>query len=564
VSPRRNVLQFVGILAALAMLGALIAGPASAKRMTSKQKAHVRSTLRKQVKKNPKVVSSKSFLKKASLVNFTLPVTIRLRGSSAATNPNNANIDLGPSLGQREIDLGGKLAAEIVFADSFDGGALGNVKLNILPSTTKSLTSTSIPLLWNTQVSDSTTNFGGLGTGTRWDANLLEAVVPGASVAAGCSNFSAAAAAGSFYAPGSPGHLPFGPGIISANGAPGVPFYDTLTPDPAVVVPTTASGYLPVKPGVDDINNLAASKVPGDDNNLGGNPNPFPASAPFNPGGTPYAPSVKDAVLRTNALSLNIADSGIEVNQSNGTGPTGSSNVVTGKSGGEANLFGNIPGKSYGIDVTVNLATKINSIFRIVDQDSFGAPLFTGNRYPAGIFGCRQIWSGAVQNYIPSVHLVGSLKISPGITSDGFLRIAKATIKTPNTGTATADKARVALAACLAPYAGFAAQQGTSDTTASAIPPYTSIAAPYGLVPDSNLGLPADPNTKRNAPSGTACNAPPTRLVQDSALTPALVAQQVAANAVNGYTTTADGSRVSVAGDLDVKNVSVDVLIGDH
>lgn len=191
MSPRRNVLQFVGIIAALALLGALFAGPASAKRMSPKAAAKVRAELRKQVKKNPKVVGKKSFLKKASLVNFKLPVTIRLRGSSTNANPNSATIDLGPSLGQREINLGGKLAAEIQFADSFDGGALGNVKLAINPGP-KSLTSTSIPLLWNNQVHSG-----------RYDGNALqENGVPAALAPAGCSNFTNAAAAASAVIPG--------------------------------------------------------------------------------------------------------------------------------------------------------------------------------------------------------------------------------------------------------------------------------------------------------------------------------------------------------------------------
>jgi hypothetical protein len=165
----------------------LFAGVADAKssKMSAKQKAAVRAKLKKQIKKNPKAISRKSFIKKAALVNFKLPVTLRLRGANTPgtcngfatstcnpttgvtpgnANPNKATVDLGASLGKREVDLGGKLAAEIIFRDSFDGGALGNVDLVILPSSTKSLTSTSIPLLWNDQV----TSVGG-----RYDANDL-------------------------------------------------------------------------------------------------------------------------------------------------------------------------------------------------------------------------------------------------------------------------------------------------------------------------------------------------------------------------------------------------------
>ena len=169
------------------------------------------------------------------------------------------------------------------------------------------------------------------------------------------------------------------------------------------------------------------------------NPFPYPAIDPDPSAGDPtIAGNASDTVLRTNALALSIAPAGQQVDLNTGapiapnTLPTGqgSQNVIIGKSGGEANLFGNIPGKGYGIDVTVSLATKINSIFRIQDQDVFDTPLVAGSQYPAGIFNCRQIWSGVVQNYIPGVRLTGNLRISPAITKDGKLRIAKATVNT--------------------------------------------------------------------------------------------------------------------------------------
>src|SRR5213078_2624202 len=128
VSSRHTRSLFGVMLAVVFALSAVVVAPASAK-LTKSQKVHIRHQLRKAIKKNPKLIRSKSFIKKASLVNFKLPVTIRLRNSSS---PNNANVELGASLGQREVDLGGKLAAEIVFHDSYDGGALGNVDLSIL------------------------------------------------------------------------------------------------------------------------------------------------------------------------------------------------------------------------------------------------------------------------------------------------------------------------------------------------------------------------------------------------------------------------------------------------
>jgi hypothetical protein len=434
------------------------------------------------------------------------------------------------------VNLGGSLAAEITFSDSYDGGALGNVKLDILPSSTKNLTSTSIPLLWNTQVSDPTTHY---------EANLIG--LP--SSLSGCGNFTGSA------------NLPFGAGFIDSPlvpgadvlGLPGVPFHSLANPG------GSPEGFLPVDPGVDNINDLAAAKDPGNVNSLGGNPSPFPSGSP--PGGFSQPPSVKDTVLRTAPLSLSVATPGTAVNQAtNVNGVAGSSNVTIGKSGGEANLFGNIPGKSYGIDVTVSLATRINSIFRIVDQDAFGGNLVEGDNWPAGIFNCRQVYSGAVQNYIPDVRLTGNLKISPGITSDGKLRIAKATIAS-QAGFPT----RFAVSACLAPFASFNQPQNGSDS----YPNTSTIPTPAGFPgTQPTASLPSDVDSFRNGTSLTdvqnaSCNDPATGLVRQSALSPAEVGVMAPAAPADGYTVTNSGSAVTVAADLNVTNVSVDVLIGD-
>ncbi|MCW2984275.1 MAG: hypothetical protein JWR63_1845, partial [Conexibacter sp.] len=221
-----------------------------------------------------------------------------------------------------------------------------------------------------------------------------------------------------------------------------------------------------------------------------------------------------------------------------------------------ANLFGNIPGKAYGIDVTVSLKTRINSILRVVDQDSFGTPLITGNNYPAGIFNCRQIWTGGIDNYIPSVRLAGNLKIAPGITASGKLRIAKATVSS-----LPGSEARFAVAACLAPYAGYDAEQLSSDTVAPTIPAGSAATGPGGTVP--NPGLPADTSTARTPVPTANCNDAPTSLVASSALAPSQVTQLAPAVPADGYTTTNSGSSVSVAADLNVQNISLDVLVGD-
>ena len=225
-------------------------------------------------------------------------------------------------------------------------------------------------------------------------------------------------------------------------------------------------------------------RVVGNNDWIGTNPNPFPTgSAPTTSGGTPD-PSIYNAqntVLRTNALSLGIAPGGVSVNMSTGTATTpgglttaqGSQDVTLGYSGGQANLFGNIPGKNVGIDVTVNLATKINSIVRIMDQDVFKQPsLIQGEPYPAGIFNCRQIVTGAVQNYIPGVRLTGSLRIAPAITKDGKVRIAKATVQSD-----VNNPDRVALSACLFPAKSYNAfTPGNTDTASATIPSTAAVA----------------------------------------------------------------------------------------
>ena len=544
MSLRSSLWRYLGLLAVAALAVGVFAGPASAKKMSAKQRAAVRAQLKKEVKKNPKVVSRKSFVKRASLVNFKLPVTIALRGGSSASNPNSATVDLGASLGQREINLGGSLSAELTFHDSYDGGALGNVDLSILPSANHHLTSTSIPLLWNTQVS---------APGSRFDYNsLIEAGAPAAAMpgGSGCANF-LSSTSGTLGA----GNVNFGAGILNGGaGLPGYPYWNSLA-SYAGAPGGAPEGYLRIQPGVDSIDKVQANKAAGNDLNVGGNPQPFPYSSQSTPGGFTQPPSPKDTVLRTNALNLGVAPAGTEVKQdTNADGVAGSQNIVIGKSGGQANLFGNIPGKSYGIDVTVSLKTRINSILRVVDQDSFGSPLTTGSKYPAGIFNCRQIWTGGIDNYIPSVRLAGNLKIAPGITAGGKLRIAKATVSS-----LPGSETRFAVAACLAPYAGFDGELNGSDTAASTIPAAGSYATPN--VPAASA-LPADTQNARPAPAAN-CNAAPSKLVADSALGTNSVSSLAPTVPADGYSVTNSGSSVSVGADLNVSNISLDILVGD-
>jgi hypothetical protein len=628
---RLKVSHLLALVVIAALSVGLMADVAAAKparahkthKMSAKQKRHIRAQLRRQVKKNPAVVKRKSFLRKASLVNFELPVTIRLRGvptpigqnqeipnvsngnylgnfSGIGGNPNVASVDLGPSLGQRQISLGGSLSGNIVFHDSFDGGALGNVSLELKPDTNgtgpdHSLKTTSIPLLWNQQVTQA---------GSRYDLNDLGALDPtftSPSSSSGCADWKTGgnlptgndvAKSGPYagYSALSTSWITFGRGFVSPSalstvfnpaftnaGYPGYPYFNSTG---ALAVPNTSvgpynpNGFLPIFPGQESINNVVTADVPGLSDVVGPSQNPFPIGTPP---GAPYSspPSAQDTVLRTNALSLGIAPVGSVIQSGDGDHPSGSQDIVVGKSGGEANLFGNIPGKSYGIDITASFKTQISSIIRVVDQDSYHTKLIAGNRWPAGVFNCRQIWTGYVTNYIPGVRLVGNLRIAPGLTADGHLRIAKAVV-------GSASPTRFAVAACLSPDSNYAADNPnySSDNYAAANGsdgPGTFIPNPgagtyaAGIAPEDAGGayvasatteVPVREDLPARSAPNYQCDTHQTGLVHYSALntTVPFLAPAVPGD---GYNSSTDGSRVSVGADLNVQNVSVDVLIGD-
>ena len=191
---RSSPLLLVALLASLAPVSAAPAAErsaaakhqASSARKAAARKAVVRRQLRRELRRSPAALRRRSFLRRAALVNFKLPVTIRLRNPCMTENGQNpapgggqncltqgtalnqrtipsANVNLGPSLGPRQVAIGGALAAVVEFQDTYDGGALGNVNIKILPGN-KTLTTSSVPLLWNDDITD---------PATRSDANFL-------------------------------------------------------------------------------------------------------------------------------------------------------------------------------------------------------------------------------------------------------------------------------------------------------------------------------------------------------------------------------------------------------
>ncbi len=620
------VRRVISIIVCVALAVGAFAGSAGAKKLTKGQKAKVRAELRKQVKKNPGAVKRRSFLRRAALVNFKLPVTIRLRNPCTTENGQNpqptvggnpvgvalstnclqqgtalnqrtvpsADVNLGPSLGTRAVAIGGALAAVVEFQDTYDGGALGNVNIKILPGN-KTLTTSSVPLLWNDDIAD---------TAKRSDANWLKSLAhPGGALAAlqpfadgtanqqGCGDWTTTAGEGGTYAgaPAGAGYkalfydVPADFGSGTGAGLPGYQVY-TSGGSPSGV-------FLPINAGVDDPANLQAGGVIGNNDWIGLNPNPFPTgSAPTNSGNpaapTPFNYNAANTVLRTTVLSLGIAPGGVSVDMSTGT-PTspgglpsaqGSQDVTLGYSGGQANLFGNIPGKSVGIDVTVNLQTRINAIARIVDHDVFKQPgLIEGEDFPAAYYNCRQILTGSVQNYIPGVRLTGSLRIAPAITKDGKVRIAKATVSSDAN-----NPDRVALSACLFPSKPFNTYAGAStDASAAKIPSLVQVTG--GGASQAVTGGTLQTNGNTNVPFLDAERYPnlaegfgPSTVPCGSDSSPDLadiIRKAGLTGTVAGLPTPTDpafagvgykGNQATVAGDITVNPIEVDVLLGDQ
>jgi hypothetical protein len=521
----RRVIPAVSLVMIMGLAAAAVPAGAATHRLSPQRRAAIRTALLRAVKRHPGIVSTRGFAHRAALVNFKLPITVRLRQGSnpAVTNVNRATVDLGASLGEREVDLGGHLPGQLTFHDSYDGGALGAIDITLLPG--GDLTTNSIPLLWNDQVSSA--------PATHWYDAGNGAGNPG------CGDFTNAGTVTSVgTATSTVGRTLDSP--LAAGGVHGVPYF--ATQGDADTFDATANtgliaGSVEAFPGADDVSLLRADHVVGDPNGIGGNANPFPYTAASRPGGFPPQPSARDTVLRTAPLHLAIAVPGTEFAEQgpsptqDGNGPQGSMNIVIGKSGGQANLFGNIPGKDTQIEITANFATQITSILRAVDPDPAG--LVAGQPYNNRSFNCRQFWTGSVQNYLNDITLVGNLHIAPGITPDGHLRIAKASL-------ASDDPWDVSLAACLVPYSTFSATTGVP------------------LVPtDEFTGQSAAGASATNPqPSGVKCNAPPSAQVAASTVPPL-------SPLLNDPHAGTDGAQVSVAGTITVPQIEADVLIGD-
>jgi hypothetical protein len=393
----------LGVLLIACLVGSVVAAPAApAKRLTAKQKRVIKKKLMRQVKKHPRVVLRKSWLRKADMVDFNLPTTIRLNPAASNTpvfsgdftgvgryrpdfNTTNANtvasddtalLNLGPSLGSRTLKLGGTVNANISFHDVTDPGSLGDVDISLTGGTIRT---TSLPLLGNT---------------------------------------------------------------------------NTTT----VNQPTGCADYVFQPSAALDVDSFQ---------NMGDQGSNFPM---------PDGSGAGDVVLRTAPLAL----------------------AATGS--GNANLFNQPTFGGTAVNVKTTLSTNINTILREVDQGGFGVPQQ---------FNCRQALTGIVANTL-GAKLTGSLRISPAITGDGYLRLAKVNLGGP--------AVRNSVEACLVPF----------QTLANLIPG------------------PANPTAYTSAsPPGAGCNAA-------SPFLDPLGLQHPAANAQS----------VKLTADVQVTNLTGEVLVG--
>ncbi len=104
-SVQRSLRCIALLVAALMLCGTPLVGTAvdtasaasakSKQRAAAKKRARVRRQLRAAVKRNPGVVRRRSFLRKAALVNFKLPVTIRLRNPCSEETGQNPRPTVG-------------------------------------------------------------------------------------------------------------------------------------------------------------------------------------------------------------------------------------------------------------------------------------------------------------------------------------------------------------------------------------------------------------------------------------------------------------------------------------
>jgi hypothetical protein len=129
------------IAAPAAALAEPAAVAAKAKAKKKKTSAQIRRDLARQVKRKPSTIFSKSFLKQADLVDFRLPLTVRLTDGSGVTNPTGDQLEISwddsvtpwPAFGvapaTQTMNLTGQFTMELSYGDDTSGyGELGSME----------------------------------------------------------------------------------------------------------------------------------------------------------------------------------------------------------------------------------------------------------------------------------------------------------------------------------------------------------------------------------------------------------------------------------------------------
>ncbi|HEX8855224.1 MAG TPA: hypothetical protein VF752_06450 [Thermoleophilaceae bacterium] len=156
MSKPRSLLRLLGVMVLAIAVGITFAGPASAKQSKAQKRAS--KVLIKQLKKNPRLIKSKRWLRKAAHVQATLPLTVRLNpiinksatpgDTTEAASDDTANIDLtstfGPNVGNKVTKLSGKLDVLATFGNPAEGDDLGDLRLSV---TSASLSASSVAVL---------------------------------------------------------------------------------------------------------------------------------------------------------------------------------------------------------------------------------------------------------------------------------------------------------------------------------------------------------------------------------------------------------------------------------
>jgi len=216
----------------------------------------------------------------------------------------------------------------------------------------------------------------------------------------------------------------------------------------------------------------------------------------------------QDNVLRTEPLDLGIASPGIAPAPGTGSNTEDASETIP-ASGGAGNLFGG----TNSTKATVTLATNVVSVLREVDQDN--------------AFNCRQAITGRVNTHLLA-KLEGTLKITPAVTKDGHLRIAKVLLS----GVPT----HVAVSACLAPFDFYANLYASNPTVRSPFRAAAHATACNAAVPNDWIGT-----GPFNSPLDALANA---------------VGEDVVYPVVGG------GEQVNIQADLSVNSLVGEAMVG--